>query len=189
MTAVAEKNWSYREYLALDDDKRYEIIDGELLLTPAPNINYQFVSSSLFFAVQRHVSEHKLGYVFSAPTDVILDPHNVVQPDILFVSHANRGLLKPRGVFGAPDLVMEIVSPGSQYRDMMAKKTLYERAGVKEYWLVNPLMKAIDVLTLNDAGYGLHGEFCLEDEGEVFADSVLLPGLRVGLHEIFAESF
>ena len=154
-TAAIPGEWTYEKYLELDDDQRYEIIGGELLLTPAPDTRHQIAVSELGFRMMQFVREHKLGLVLFAPTDVVLDPPNVVQPDILFIRAENMGILKERAVQGAPDLVVEILSPSSVKRDRHRKMELYARAGVPEFWIVDPVYRTIEVFSLSDTGYKL----------------------------------
>src|SRR5258708_14880926 len=164
MAAVVEKSakrWTYEEYYKLDDDQRYEIIDGNLLMAPAPDTSHQNWSRNLFRILDEYVRKHKLGEVFYAPLDVILDAGNVIEPDLVFVSTANAGLIQRRGVFGAPDLLIEIVSPSSVRRDRYDKKELYARFGVKEYWIGDPANRTLEILTLKNGRYELH---CLAGE-------------------------
>src|SRR5947199_7540330 len=128
MAAVVEKpvkRWTYEEYYRLDDDHRYEIIDGNLLMAPSPDMWHQDWSRDLTLVVATHVKRHNLGKVFVAPFDVVFDPENTVQPDLIFVSTANLGIIKPRAIFGTPDLLIELVSPSSVRRDRYDKKDLY----------------------------------------------------------------
>ena len=151
MAAVLEKKarrWTYEEYYKLDDDQRYEIIDGNLLMAPAPDTWHQDWSRDLFRIIDRQVTAQRLGKVFFAPVDVVLDAENTVQPDIVFVAAANAGIIQRRAIFGTPDLLVELVSPSSVRRDRYEKKDLYARFGVKEYWIGDPANKALEILTL-----------------------------------------
>ncbi|MBF0488034.1 MAG: Uma2 family endonuclease [Nitrospirae bacterium] len=189
MAAIAEL-WTYDKYLTLDDDTRCEIIEGDLYMTPAPGFGHQFVITNLFFIFGNYIRESRDGYLVTAPTDVVLSDENVVQPDILYIAKDRRAIIKERGVFGPPDLVVEIISPSSHYRDVHVKKALYERFAVAEFWIVNPYMKAVEVLTLNAEGrYELFSDGCLmaDDRGRV--TSRVIDGLTVDLNAIFTESF
>lgn len=154
-TAPAPQGWTYQQYLELDDEQRYEIIDGELLLTPAPRVSHQSISRELSVRMAQFVAERGLGEVLYAPVDVVLGEDQVVQPDILFVSKQNSGVIHERGIVGAPDLVVEILSPSSLRLDRHRKRALYERAGVREYWIVDPANRAIEVFALGPDGYEL----------------------------------
>src|SRR2546422_11425878 len=177
MAAVLEKQtrrWTYEEYYKLDDDQRYEIIDGNLLMAPAPDTWHQDWSREISLLLVTHVKRHKLGKVFMAPVDVVLDPENTVQPDIIFVAAANAGIIQRRAIFGVPDLLVELVSPSSVRRDRYDKKALYARFGVKEYWIGDPANKALEILLLKEGQYALHSS--ASEKGKLA--SVVLAGLE-----------
>ncbi len=180
-----EHGWTYAEYLKLDDDRRYEIIAGELVMAPAPSIGHQLASSSLFFRMFGYAKRHhQLGKLFHAPIDVILSPSVVVQPDLVFISNERSSICQERGVFGAPDLVVEIISPGSLARDRHSKLKLYRKHGVKEYWLVDPSSQSVEVLVLNEEGeYDLHSS---ASGGRGRVKSLVLAGFGVTLGAIFS---
>lgn len=183
MAAVLEKQakrWTYEEYCLLDDDQRHEIIDGNLLTAPAPDLWHQDWSRELTLIVVNHVKRNELGKVYVAPVDVVLDEENTVQPDLVFVSTANLGMLQPRAIFGAPDLLVELISPSSVRRERYDKKELYARFGVKEYWIGDPANRSLEILTLKDGRYDLH--CAAEMKGKL--TSLVLPGLEFDLAEI-----
>ena len=172
MAAVLEKQtkrWTYEDYYRLNDDQRYEIIDGNLLMAPAPDTWRQDWSRKLFRFIDHFAAKNKLGEVFYAPIDVVLDSENTVQPDLIFVSTANAGIIQRRAIFGTPDLLVELISPSSVRRDRYYKKELYARFGVKEYWIGDPANKALEILTLKEGRYDLY--CCAEEKGKLF----LLP--------------
>src|SRR6185436_15866908 len=112
MAAVLEKQakrWTYEEYYQLDDDQRYEIIDGNLLMAPAPDTWHQDLSKKLFRFLDQFVMRNHLGTVFYAPVDVVLDEENTVQPDIVFISTASAGIIQRRAIFGTPELLVELI--------------------------------------------------------------------------------
>ena len=178
MAVVLEKQakrWTYEEYYRLDDDQRYEIIDGNLLMAPAPDTWHQSWIGELHMILQNHVKG--LGKVFVSPVDVVLDSENTVQPDLVFVSSDNLGIIQRRAIFGTPDLLVELVSPSSVRRDRYDKKELYARFGVKEYWISDPANKTLEVLTLKEGRYALH--CCAEEKGKL--TSLILVGLEFDL--------
>jgi len=175
------RHWTYRDYLRLEDDQRYEVIEGQLIMVPAPSSFHQWFSHNLEILLTEFVREHKLGYVFDAPIDVILDENNVVQPDLLFIAKERREIIQERGIFGAPDLVVEIVSPSSVHHDYHSKQRLYERFGVQEYWLVDPGNRAVDVLGLSEDGYA--SVSFASGTGQM--TSRVLVGLTIALEDIF----
>ena len=183
MAAVLEKQakrWTYEEYYRLDDDQRYEIIHGNLLMAPAPDTWHQDWSRELTVILAGYVKRTKLGKVFASPVDVVLDAENTVQPDLVFISSANLGIIQQRAIFGTPDLLVELVSPSSVRRDRYDKKELYARFGVKEYWIGDPANKALEVLTLKEGRYEL--QCCAEVKGKL--TSLVLAGLEFDLSAI-----
>jgi len=178
---VEKKRCTYEDYLKTPEDKRYELINGELLMTPSPIPNHQRVSGKLEFILRKFVTGNNLGEVFDAPCDVYLDNENVVQPDILFISKDRLGIIGEKNIQGPPDLLIEIISEHSVYRDMVQKKRLYARFGVKEYWIVIPEEEEIEVYILKDNTYQLYRTYRKGDTLE----SSSLEGLKIGLEEIF----
>src|SRR6184192_4141195 len=183
MAAVLQKQarrWTYEEYYRLNDDQRYEIIDGNLLMAPAPDTWHQSWARNLFRIVDAYVQRKKIGEVFFAPLDVVLNQENTVQPDLVFISTANLGIVQHRAIFGAPDLLVELISPSSVRRDRHVKKRLYATFGVKEYWIGDPANKALEILSLKEGRYQLH---CVaEERGKLI--SPVLSGLEFDLTDI-----
>ncbi len=182
MPNVASKTWTYQDYLELDDDQRYEIYRGELIMCPAPNTHHQGILSELLGQLYTFNRSHHLGVLYPAPVDVILDESTVVQPDIVFVLNAHRSRIEKRGIFGAPDLVVEIISPGSITHDRYTKQALYSAAGIPEYWLLDPANQTLEVLHLEDNGY-TQADFAAE-QGPV--TSAILKGFSVEVAELMA---
>lgn len=154
---------SYRDYCELPEEARYELIEGELLMTPSPSRIHQKVAHRLNEAISSYVAAHRLGEVYFAPLDVVLSEYDVVQPDLFFVSHSRREILKEENIQGAPDLVVEITSSSSRERDRLIKKGLYARYGVQEYWLVDLERQSIEVLSSKKTEYHLVGIFLEAD--------------------------
>lgn len=177
--------FTYEDYKNLPESetKRYELIEGELIMVPSPTFAHQDISANLAFALAKFVREHKLGKVLNAPLDVVLDDENVVQPDIIFISQTRSHIIHKEAIKGAPDLVIEILSPSTGERDRTVKKKLYARAGVMEYWLVDPESKTIEVLKLGEAGFE---RVALYKEDEILT-SLVLSGLHITLSEIFSR--
>ncbi len=142
---------TYEDYLHLlpDDGKRYEIIEGELFVTPAPITKHQIVSLNLSTILHRHVRKHKLGRVLAAPTDVILSRTNVVQPDLLFISKKRQQIITEENIQGAPDLIVEILSEFTEEQDRTLKMQVYARHGVPHYWLIDPERETLEVYELD----------------------------------------
>lgn len=175
------KKYTYEDYCKISNDKRYELIEGELLMTPSPVTNHQRISRRLEFILEKFITENNRGELFYAPYDVYFDNENVVQPDILFVSKDRLNIIGEKNVHGAPDLVIEIISEHSAYRDMVQKKKLYAKFGVKEYWIVIPEGEEIEIYTLKDNTFQLYKAY---GKGNTL-ESSLMEGLKIGLMDIF----
>ncbi|MDO8140512.1 MAG: Uma2 family endonuclease, partial [Candidatus Brocadiales bacterium] len=149
MTSVInKKRITYADYLKIDDNNRYEIFHGELRMVPAPSTDHQGVSRNLEFLIWNFVKGKDVGKVFYAPIDVIFDDDEVFQPDIVFIRSENRNIIGKNAIKGIPDLIVEIVSPSSAFYDTVEKKEVYRKYGVKEYWVVFPDEKVIEIFTL-----------------------------------------
>jgi Uma2 family endonuclease len=179
----ANVRFTYDDYLLLPEDKRYEILDGELCVVPAPNIRHQRIGLRLKLALFRYVEDHGLGEVFDAPCDVVLSDENVVQPDILFVCRRRHHIVGPANVGGAPDLAIEILSPARRNTDLGIKKKIYSRFGVQEYWIVDPDAATVEVLVWGESGYVSAGVCGITDR----LSSPLLPELNLPLSGIFKK--
>ena len=176
---------TYEDLLLFPDDgRRHEIIDGEHFVTPSPHARHQRVSQHLNSLLHRHVEEHQLGRIYYAPVDVVLSDVDVVEPDLLFISQARLAIVQA-AVRGAPDLVIEIASPSSRRQDEVLKRGLYERAGVPEYWLVDPEAETVKVFRRRESGYG-RPLLLSAHEGDRL-ESPLLPGLEIPLVAVFAD--
>ena len=138
---------TYDDFLLFPDDgKRHELIDGEHYVTPSPNTRHQRISGKLHLALQVHLQAHPVGEVFYAPLDIVLSQHDVVEPDLFYLSHERAAkVLTAQNARGAPELVVEIASTSTRRRDETIKRRLYERDGVSEYWLVDPERDSIRV--------------------------------------------
>ena len=183
MVSVNTKiKFTYKDYKSLPESEtnRYELIGGELIMVPSPNIYHQRVSGKLEFLLRDFVEKNKLGEIFDAPCDVHLGD-NVVQPDILFVSKEHSYVIVKEEIKGAPDIVIEILSPTTAERDKTIKRTLYARYGVREYWIVDPEKKTVEVLTLKKEGYETFGIYKMQDT----LTSPLLSGLSINLTKVF----
>lgn len=180
---INQEIWTYEDYRELPNDgKIYQVIGGKLLMAPAPSTQHQDVSRNLEFIVWSFVKSHNSGKVYNAPTDVVFSSVNVVQPDIIFIAKNRLSIIKEKGIFGAPDWVIEIVSSSTREVDIKLKKDLYERFGVREYWIVYPEEKKIEVYLLEGGNYKFKGTFLKNDILEVNT----IEGLKVNLKEVFS---
>ena len=173
------------DYATLPDDgNRYEIIGGELFVSPSPTFFHQRVSIKLSSALDAYLTSTSAGQAVAAPMDVHLSANDVVQPDLLVVLNVNEGIIHKHGIVGPPDLVVEILSPSSIETDFLRKSKLYERFGVREYWIVNPEGATVSVQTLEENRYVLTGEFGRDD----ILRSSVLDGFELALATIFPLS-
>lgn len=179
--ATEHKKMTYADYLRINDNKRYEIIEGELKMVPAPSTEHQNVSLNLVSLIRNFVKEKGLGKVFCAPVDVVLDDDEVLQPDIVFIKSENQNIICKNAIKGTPDLIIEIVSPSSTFCDTVEKKEIYRKYGVKEYWLVFPDEKVVEVLILEKEEYK---EFSRAKKAET-VKSKILTGLGIDIKEVF----
>ncbi len=174
---------TYEDYCATADDKRYELLNGDLMMVPAPNMKHQRVLSRLDRRLGNFTEEHELGNVYVAPCDVVLSDTDVVQPDVLFISRAREHTITDANVRGAPDLVIEILSPSTADQDLGYKHDLYGRYGVLEYWIVNPMAETIAVHRQREGRLELADTFGRRDT----LRTGLLEGLQLELDDIFAS--
>jgi Uma2 family endonuclease len=179
--ARAKIKFTYKDYLQLPEEKRYELIEGEFFMVPSPSWSHQTISANLFRALDGYVRAYNLGEVRYAPLDVILSEENVLQPDILFISKERFSIITDKNVQGAPDLVIEILSSTTAERDRGLKQKLYAKFGVREYWLVDPDKETIEVLSLAEEGFENVGAY---QRGDIL-ESPLLKPIPFKVAEIF----
>ncbi|MGI8644348.1 MAG: Uma2 family endonuclease [Thermomicrobiales bacterium] len=179
--SITTRPLTYHDLLQMPDDgKRYEIIDGELYVSPAPTPKHQELSQRLSLLIGNHVNNHRLGKLYTAPLDVRLGDHDIVEPDLLFISRERMDIIGATTINGAPDLVIEVLSPSTRSRDETLKADLYARSGVREYWLVDPMARTLVIRVLEDGRWIPAGP---ADQPE----SRVLAGLIIDLNTLFAD--
>jgi Uma2 family endonuclease len=175
-------NLTYEDYVALPDDgRRYEILAGDLAMSPAPGPRHQRVVGNLFFVLHGHVQERELGFVYHAPIDVILARDSVVQPDLVLVAAGRESIITERAIEGPPDLAVEVVSPDSDRRDRIVKPGLYARHGVPHYWIVDPVARTLETYEAEGEGYrrvAIH-------EATAMVRAPLFPDLEIDLARVW----
>lgn len=181
MTAVKEKH-NIKDYKLLPEGAPYQLIEGELVMTPSPTTFHQIISGNIFIKMTAFVKEKGAGLVLFAPVAMYIDDENVFQPDLIFVSKQSREMVKDDGIHGAPDLIIEILSPSTAYYDIKKKYKSYEKIGVKEYWIVDPEMKSVDLFSLTEQGKFIQSA-SLAEKGTV--KSAVINGFEITLGEIF----
>jgi Uma2 family endonuclease len=165
------------------DGKRYEIIDGDLLVTPAPGNRHQFVLGNLYWQVRSYLEGARIGRLLFAPADVVLSDINVVEPDLLFLSNARLARLTAKNIEGAPDLVVEVLSESNRRTDEVRKRKLYESVDVLEYWIVDPELETVKVY--RKAGERFERPVELSAEAGDNLTTPLLPGFAVPVAKLF----
>jgi Uma2 family endonuclease len=183
--AASRVKLTYEDFVQFPDDgKRHELIDGEHYVTPSPNTKHQRVSGNLYFLIRTWLEEHPVGQIFYAPFDVVFSNFDIVEPDLLYLSTGRvQQVLTEQHVTGAPEIVVEIASKGTRKRDETIKRRLYERCGVSEYWVVDPLLDVVRVYLRNGEVFSRPNELSME-RGDVLT-SALLPGLELPLARVF----
>ena len=181
MSVPAAPRFTYDDYAVFPEDRRYEVIDGALFVTPAPTPFHQVVKGRIKRVLEEFIESRGLGTVLDAPCDVVLSPNDVFQPDVLYVSTAQRAIIGENFIAGAPDLVVEVLSPSTQSRDRIAKVRRYATFGVREMWLADPVAKTIEVLVNEIDGPRQHDLFGKGDT----VRSIVLPELTFPVAPIF----
>lgn len=159
----------------------YQLVAGELIKAPSPSIFHQEVVGNIYLLLANHVRKHRLGKVRIASLDVYLSETSVVQPDVFFLANASLPLIQSDGVHGAPDLVIEIVSPSDGWSDKKRKRPIYAQCGEKELWLVDPVMELIH---RDDFMIDVAKAVRIVDSEESF-ETLLVPGLKINAIEVF----
>lgn len=175
---------TYTDFCRLPDDNLvHEIIDGVHYMNPAPVPFHQKVIGMLFTQIQGYLTEHPLGEAYFAPVDILFSDYDVVEPDLVYIAREHLDILTEKNVQGAPDLLAEVLSPGTRKKDLELKYHLYEQHGVREYWIVDPGLKTVRVLRLEQ---GRYREAALLGHGDTLT-TPLLPGLEIPLVKVFAR--
>ena len=187
--AKPKGKYTYADYAATPEGERWELIDGVLYhMAAAPNISHQTVSLVLGALIDRHVMPLLLGLLYRSPCAVFLPEESAVEPDLLYISASRRHIVADRGCEGAPDLVVEILSPSNRGHDLAVKRELYARHGVPEYWIIDPDRETLLVLTDPVTSEGV-GEYTIEatyQAGDTLTTD-RIPGLTIAVADIFAE--
>ena len=184
----ADTRLTYDDLLLFPDDgKRHELIDGVHYVTASPNLRHQEVAGRLHAEIYLHLKGHReAGRVFIAPLDVVLSRYDVVEPDVLFVAADQADVLTEKNLQGPPSLAVEVLSPSTRKRDARLKRDLFERTGVREYWLVDPELDTVQVFRRDDGGkYRRTAELTAEDDHEL--TTPLLPGWTLRMRELFRD--
>lgn len=180
----ATVGFTYHDYLLLSEGQRGEIIFGDLIMEPTPAYGHQLVVKNLIKLLDHHVGLLKSGIVLPGPLDVILSEHDIVLPDIIYISREKYYIIHKK-IHGAPDIVVEVLSRRDAARDRELKMKLYAKYGVPEYWLANPDAKTVEVYALRRPYYELYSVF---GRGGTIT-SLVLPGFKARVDDVFAKPF
>lgn len=175
--------WTYEDYAAIPDDgKRYEVLNGVLFMSPSPDQQHQDTVGAIFAYLWNHINLGTLGRVYTAPFDVELASHTICQPDVIVILNANMSKISAKRIIGAPDLVVEVASPGTARYDRREKLDAYLHAGVTEYWIAEPTSRTIEILTIEVTTYHSLGIF----EGKMPLSSKVIPTFLTHVDQLFA---
>ena len=176
-----KKKYTYEDYAKLPEGAPYQLIGGELIMTPAPTPYHQIVSGRIEFLLRQFVYERNLGEIIHSPIDVYFTEEDVFQPDIIFISKKRLNIIGETKIEGAPDLIIEILSPSTAYYDLGRKYEVYEKSGVKEYWIIHPERKSIEIYQ-NEGGQFRLIQTAKEKDT---VNSSLLKDFELNLEKIF----
>jgi Uma2 family endonuclease len=182
LTAEKKKKYTVKDYLMLEEGTPFQLIDYNLIMSPSPTSNHQQLSGRLLQTMLNFLdSINDNGFIVSAPMDVIFDDGNAFQPDIVYVSAERKEAIVKERIMGAPDLLIEILSPSTGYYDLRQKKDIYEKYGVKEYIIIDPIQETAELYILENSIYKLHQK---ASKTELLI-SLVIPGFSVDLNKLF----
>jgi Uma2 family endonuclease len=188
-SARPDRRLTYDDFLLFpeDDGLRHEIIDGVHYVTPSPSLRHQDLVGRLHLALGNHLAAHPgIGRVFLSPLDVIFTIHDIVEPDLLFVEPDQLEIMTAKNIQGAPAIVVEVVSPSTRSRDERIKRALFDRGGVREYWIVDPDRSRVTVHRRE--GTRLDAQSALSTANHAVLTTPLIPGFSLSLSELFKPS-
>ena len=187
--AHADTRFTYDDFVLFPDDgKRHEIIDGEHYVTPSPNVRHQVLVGRLWFEIELYLRANPgAGHVFLSPLDVVLSHWDVVEPDVLFVAGDQPDILTEKNIQGPPALVVEVLSKSTRKRDAQIKRRLFERTGVREYWLVDPELDTVQLFRPSPEGKLARVVELTAEDSDVLT-TPLLPGCQIDLRKLFRAS-
>ncbi len=172
---------TYDDYCLLPSDgKRYEVIEGDLYVSPSPGRQHQLVLANLAYYLMGFVKAHSIGTVYFAPFDVVFSQHDVVEPDLLYVSRDRLSVITGKNIQGAPDLAVEVLSESTARLDRTTKLKLYSRFGVQEYWIIDPEDPSVEIYRRNEAGLDPAGALQKTD----VLTSPLFPGFSLPVQKL-----
>jgi Uma2 family endonuclease len=181
LTIEKKKKYTVEDYMLLEEGAPFQLIENELIMSPSPNSIHQAIVARLSQLILNFLDKTQNDGYIAGSMDVVFDENNVFQPDILYVSDKRKEIVKDR-VEGTPDLTIEILSPSNAFYDLRQKKEVYQKYGVKEYIIIDPVSQNADLYVLKDGAYYLHQKAQKNEQ----LNSVLLPGFGIDLSKLFA---
>ncbi|MCB1180254.1 MAG: Uma2 family endonuclease [Leptospiraceae bacterium] len=184
MASVLTKKLSYSEYAKMTppDSGQYQLISGELVEMTSPNTKHQSIILNIVFYLQSYLRKSNIGKLFISPMDVIFQDGDVYQPDIFFISDQNKNIIEETKINGIPDFIVEVLSPSNAYYDLIVKKKVYEKCGVKEYWIIDPIQNTLDLFVLQNQKF--QHKIQIENKGKI--PSEIFPDLELELESLFS---
>jgi Uma2 family endonuclease len=182
MLTAEKKKYTVEDYMMLEEGAPFQLINYDLIMSPSPiPLHQQIVFALSEVIVLYNIKIGRKGQWMYAPADVKFDEGNILQPDILYIAEERKSELIKERIEGAPDLVMEILSPSTAYYDLRQKKNIYEKYGVKEYVIIDPIEQSAELYALKDGIYYLHQKAQNNEQ----LNSVLLQGFSIDLSKLF----
>jgi len=183
MHIAEKKKYTEKDYQLLEEGAPFQLINGDLIMSPAPTSYHQILLGRIFKVIDNFLEQNNLGGLcLFAPIDVVLDEENIFQPDLIYISAERKKELFQDRIMGAPDLIVEILSPSTAYYDLKQKKDFYERYGVKEYLIIDPVRHDAEVYSLIDEKFELQQKE--KESGTIHLTT--LPGLQIDLQKLFS---
>jgi Uma2 family endonuclease len=182
LTVEKKKKYTVDDYLMLEEGAPFQLINNDLIMSPSPLLIHQLILGEFYDSLKTFIKQSKdKGMVVLPPMDIRLDDGNVYQPDLIYISQNRIAEIAKDRIEGAPDLVLEILSPSTAYYDLRQKKDTCEKYGIKEYIIIDPIVQIAELYALKDSVYFLHQKAEKKDK----LNSLILPGFTVDLSEIF----
>ena len=182
MLTAEKKKYTKEDYLALDEGAPFQLINADLVMSPSPIVDHQKILLELVMQFKSYMAQsNDQGELLIVPLDVHFDEENIFQPDLFYIKEDRKKELIKEYIYGAPDLVIEIISPSTAYYDLRLKKDIYERYGVKEYIIIDPLQANAEVYALE----GKHFQLRQKVGAPGVLKSILLNGLTIDLSMLF----
>jgi Uma2 family endonuclease len=179
-----KERYTYADYVQLPEGAPYELIHGELVMSPSPSTLHQRILRRIARALDAFLEHEGHGEILFAPMDVRLSEEDAVQPDLIFIAAEQSNIIGKQAIDGAPDLIVEILSPSTAYRDLTKKKRLYEQHGVREYWVIDPDEQTVEIFELANERYMQHAR--IVETGT--AASQHLDGFQIDLTDLFQRA-